>query len=209
MRRLSGWLIVLGLFTSTSAWGQQALPARELARLKAATVYVKVKHGSLEASGSGFVVKRIGADHYVVTNHHVVVMRGSVQDGLVLDRAVAAGEQGGKAHRGHGQSIVRPVSPSSQRTRLWCHGLVHSIAPGRFALQTGLSRLRLLMANKLTKYSSRVTQPKAQGASQAMLYATGLSEADMQKAVRELAGVGQGGTPCAHPPPVWSSPRTT
>lgn len=33
----------------------------------------------------------------------------------------------------------------------------------------------------LNRYSSRVTQPKAQGASQAMLYATGLSEEDMQK----------------------------
>ena len=33
----------------------------------------------------------------------------------------------------------------------------------------------------LNRYSSRVTQPKAQGASQAMLYATGLSEEDMNK----------------------------
>lgn len=37
------------------------------------------------------------------------------------------------------------------------------------------------MAGPLNKYSSRITQPKSQGASQAMLYATGLSEADMQK----------------------------
>ena len=35
---------------------------------------------------------------------------------------------------------------------------------------------------KLNKYSSQVTQPKSQGASQAMLYGTGLTEADMQKA---------------------------
>jgi dihydroxy-acid dehydratase len=33
----------------------------------------------------------------------------------------------------------------------------------------------------LNKYSSRITQPKSQGASQAMLYATGLKEADMNK----------------------------
>ena len=32
------------------------------------------------------------------------------------------------------------------------------------------------MDSKLNKYSSRITQPKSQGASQAMLYATGLSE---------------------------------
>ena len=33
----------------------------------------------------------------------------------------------------------------------------------------------------LNKFSSRITQPKSQGASQAMLYATGLTEADMNK----------------------------
>lgn len=33
----------------------------------------------------------------------------------------------------------------------------------------------------LNKYSSRITQPKSQGASQAMLYATGLNEGDMNK----------------------------
>lgn len=33
----------------------------------------------------------------------------------------------------------------------------------------------------LNKYSRRITQPKSQGASQAMLYATGLTEEDMNK----------------------------
>lgn len=33
----------------------------------------------------------------------------------------------------------------------------------------------------LNKFSSRITQPKSQGASQAMLYGTGLTEADMNK----------------------------
>ena len=33
----------------------------------------------------------------------------------------------------------------------------------------------------LNKWSRKITQPKSQGASQAMLYATGLSEADMNK----------------------------
>ncbi len=37
-------------------------------------------------------------------------------------------------------------------------------------------------ANKLNKYSSRITQPKSQGASQAMLYGTGLTPEDMDKA---------------------------
>jgi len=38
------------------------------------------------------------------------------------------------------------------------------------------------MADELNKISRRITQPKAQGASQAMLYATGLRETDMDKA---------------------------
>lgn len=38
------------------------------------------------------------------------------------------------------------------------------------------------MSSTLNKYSSRITQPASQGASQAMLYATGLTEADMDKA---------------------------
>src|SRR4026209_36134 len=38
------------------------------------------------------------------------------------------------------------------------------------------------MTTQLNKYSSRITAPKSQGASQAMLYATGLSDEDMNKA---------------------------
>ncbi len=37
------------------------------------------------------------------------------------------------------------------------------------------------MSEPLNKYSRRITEPKVQGASQAMLYGTGLSEADMRK----------------------------
>ena len=37
------------------------------------------------------------------------------------------------------------------------------------------------MPPNLNKYSKRITQPKSQGASQAMLYATGLTEEDMSK----------------------------
>ena len=35
------------------------------------------------------------------------------------------------------------------------------------------------MPAPLYKYSSRITQPKSQGASQAMLYGTGMSDDDM------------------------------
>jgi len=48
----------------------------------------------------------------------------------------------------------------------------------------------------LNKYSSKITQPKSQGASQAMLYATGMSEADMNKAQVGIASVWYEGNPC-------------
>jgi len=48
----------------------------------------------------------------------------------------------------------------------------------------------------LNKYSSRITQPKSQGASQAMLYATGLKEADMNKPQVGISSVWYEGNPC-------------
>lgn len=50
--------------------------------------------------------------------------------------------------------------------------------------------------NKLNKYSSIVTQPKSQGASQAMLYATGFDEEDMNKAQVGVGSVWWSGNPC-------------
>ena len=52
------------------------------------------------------------------------------------------------------------------------------------------------MSDKLNRLSARITQPKAQGASQAMLYATGLTPADMSKAQVGIASVWFEGNPC-------------
>lgn len=52
------------------------------------------------------------------------------------------------------------------------------------------------MSGPLNKFSSRITQPKSQGASQAMLYGTGLQPADMDKAQVGIAGVWYDGNPC-------------
>jgi dihydroxy-acid dehydratase len=49
---------------------------------------------------------------------------------------------------------------------------------------------------QLNKYSARITQPKVQGASQAMLYATGLSEADMNKGQIGIASMWYDGNSC-------------
>jgi dihydroxy-acid dehydratase len=49
---------------------------------------------------------------------------------------------------------------------------------------------------QLNKYSAHITQPKAQGASQAMLYATGLREQDMAKPQVGIASMWYEGNPC-------------
>jgi dihydroxy-acid dehydratase len=48
----------------------------------------------------------------------------------------------------------------------------------------------------LNKYSARITQPRSQGASQAMLYATGLREEDMSKPQVGISSVWYEGNPC-------------
>jgi dihydroxy-acid dehydratase len=52
------------------------------------------------------------------------------------------------------------------------------------------------MSAKINKYSSRITEPKSQGASQAMLYGTGLKEADMAKAQVGICSVWFEGNTC-------------
>ena len=52
------------------------------------------------------------------------------------------------------------------------------------------------MANKLNPYSSRITQPKSQGASQAMLRGTGLTREDMDKAEVGISSVWYEGNTC-------------
>jgi dihydroxy-acid dehydratase len=52
------------------------------------------------------------------------------------------------------------------------------------------------MTEKLNRFSSRVTQPKAQGASQAMLYGTGMTDKDMDKPQVGIASVWWEGNTC-------------
>jgi len=52
------------------------------------------------------------------------------------------------------------------------------------------------MSEPLNKYSRRITQPKSQGASQAMLYGTGMTEEDMNKAQVGIASVWYEGNTC-------------
>jgi len=52
------------------------------------------------------------------------------------------------------------------------------------------------MSTKINRYSARVTQPKSQGASQAMLYGTGLTDEDMGRAQVGIASVWYEGNTC-------------
>ena len=52
------------------------------------------------------------------------------------------------------------------------------------------------MPKSLNKYSGQITQPETQGSSQAMLYATGMSEDDMQKPQVGIASMWFEGNPC-------------
>ena len=50
--------------------------------------------------------------------------------------------------------------------------------------------------HKLNKYSKRITEPKSQGASQAMLYGTGMTDADMKKPEVGISSVWWEGNTC-------------
>ena len=52
------------------------------------------------------------------------------------------------------------------------------------------------MSESLNKYSARITQPKSQGGSQAMLHATGLTVAELDKAQVGIASMWFEGNPC-------------
>ena len=52
------------------------------------------------------------------------------------------------------------------------------------------------MTRKLNRFSSRITEPKSQGASQAMLYGSGLTDADMAKPEVGIASVWWEGNTC-------------
>jgi S1-C subfamily serine protease len=66
-------LAILGAgLASPAAAGEDSLPPKTLAALKAATVFLKVEDGRDSGSGSGFVIKTEGQTAYLVTNNHVI-----------------------------------------------------------------------------------------------------------------------------------------
>ncbi|KAA8620651.1 hypothetical protein SMACR_09835 [Sordaria macrospora] len=73
-----------------------------------------------------------------------------------------------------------------------------ALASARLSLRSLSTTPRVYNAQEkqLNKVSATITQPKSQGASQAMLYATGLNEDDMNKAQVGISSVWYDGNPC-------------
>ncbi|KAI2621017.1 dihydroxy-acid dehydratase [Hypomontagnella submonticulosa] len=72
-----------------------------------------------------------------------------------------------------------------------------SLAPSRqYARLLSTTPCRRSDDSDLNKVSRTITQPKAQGASQAMLYATGLNDEDLSKAQVGISSVWYEGNPC-------------
>jgi dihydroxy-acid dehydratase len=69
-------------------------------------------------------------------------------------------------------------------------------APVKEVLEEGSKGFQTEVPTGLNKYSGHITQPKSQGASQAMLYATGLTQDDMNKPQVGISSVWWEGNPC-------------
>ncbi len=85
-----------------------------------------------------------------------------------------------------------PLSPCSI---LGAHG-INRDAPSPHRVTVPMRQTLNRMPEPLNRYSARVTRPKSQGASQAMLYGTGLTEADMERPQVGIASVWYEGNTC-------------
>jgi S1-C subfamily serine protease len=63
----------LPLLVTSEASAQSTMDKATLDRVKAATVFIKIKAGKMQGSGSGFVFKNLGGRVLVMTNRHVAV----------------------------------------------------------------------------------------------------------------------------------------
>jgi S1-C subfamily serine protease len=64
--------VIAILFLAIPLHADDQIPVKVLTDIKDATVFVKVKAGRLEMSGSGFLMQTDGETGLIVTNHHVV-----------------------------------------------------------------------------------------------------------------------------------------
>ncbi|MGL4420229.1 MAG: S1 family peptidase, partial [Gemmataceae bacterium] len=73
MSRLMVAVMTLIANMGLSASGLAQSPTAEtIAKVKEATVFIKMRHGEIRATGSGFLVRSEGDTGYIVTNNHVI-----------------------------------------------------------------------------------------------------------------------------------------
>ncbi|PIN16769.1 Dihydroxy-acid dehydratase [Handroanthus impetiginosus] len=91
-------------------------------------------------------------------------------------------------------AIKTHFSTSSSRLRTPCSFTIRASTTN--PSETSTSAPPPAAATKLNKYSSRVTEPKSQGGSQAILYGVGLSDDDMHKPQVGISSVWYEGNTC-------------
>lgn len=69
---------------SIASVSAQTLPAAVLKDLKAASVFIKVRAGSQDASGSGFLIQADGQAGTLVTNNHVIDVPGKTKPEITV-----------------------------------------------------------------------------------------------------------------------------
>jgi S1-C subfamily serine protease len=84
--RLSFVCTSIILASAVTARGDEALPAKVLDPLKAATTFIKLQGDGHLSSGSGFVVKVDETSAYIVTNQHVVATTKTVEESYTIMR---------------------------------------------------------------------------------------------------------------------------
>ena len=73
-------LAAINLLPVTSANADDGLNAKTLEHVKAATVFIKVRGAGFAASGTGFLMGKVGDKGYIITNSHVVGHKGKPAD---------------------------------------------------------------------------------------------------------------------------------
>ena len=135
MSALSSLACVIALLTAQPA--HEMIPPETLTRIKDCTVFVKVKVGRLESSGSGFVIRVEGDAVYVATNHHVVKprVRGSAAVGAAVPNLVF---QSGSRDEQSAQGEVLASDPSRDLAIVKVTGLKKLPTPIDFSVRPEL-----------------------------------------------------------------------
>src|SRR3954470_13316798 len=132
---------------------------------------------------------------------------GSSADGAVVSPRSRDSAGGLSAAGGDEQPASRTQDTRTAVSRMGVSSIVaHAFGVGQrasepvhwtLAVRHGVPFNTLVrLMSQSNKFSARITQQKSQGASQAMLYATGMTEADMAKPQVGISSVWYEGNPC-------------